>query len=150
MQQRAAGGFAQRFADGGSPAFRRLSHPYITSGSGLRDDVPALLKRNEFVLTDHAVLDRRLKGDGPALAWAHNRKDYLGMAAIINKHFAPPMLSFDLPALPDTSRAAAPREEHLLTFVDPALRQTATVSGSPTDLAALEKMMKHRKIVASR
>jgi tape measure domain-containing protein len=150
VQQRAAGGFAQRFADGGSPAFRRLSHPYITSGSGLRDDVPALLKRNEFVLTDHAVMDRRLRGDGPALAWAHNRKDYPGMAAIIAKHFGSPLLSFDLPALPDASRARAPREAHVLTLQDPATRTTASVTGTPTDLAALERMMRHRKIVASR
>jgi hypothetical protein len=109
-----------------------------------------MLDYHEFVLRRGAVHDQRLGNDGPALAWAHNEKDYQGMSAIINKHFGPPMLSFDLPALPDTSRAASARAEHLLTFVDPALRQTATVSGSPTDLAALEKMMKHRKIVASR
>jgi TP901 family phage tail tape measure protein len=59
--QRAGGGLAgyepMKFAAGGSPLqhFPRLSNPYITSGSGLRDDVPALLKKKEFVQPDTAV-----------------------------------------------------------------------------------------------
>jgi hypothetical protein len=59
--QRAGGGLAgyepMKFAAGGSPLqhFPRLANPYITSGSGLRDDVPALLKKKEFVQPDTAV-----------------------------------------------------------------------------------------------
>ncbi len=42
------------FARGGE-VFRRLASPHISQGSGLRDDVPAMLTRNEFVLTPSAV-----------------------------------------------------------------------------------------------
>jgi tape measure domain-containing protein len=50
----ATGGLVYGFANGGSfqQIFRRLSSPLITSGSGLRDDVPALLKRREFIMPD--------------------------------------------------------------------------------------------------
>ncbi len=59
--QKAMGGLASMgvagFAAGGSPAqmFRRLSNPYITRGSGVKDDVPALLKKFEFVQPDTSV-----------------------------------------------------------------------------------------------
>jgi tape measure domain-containing protein len=53
----ALGGLVQAYALGGSvfQQFRRLRSAYITQGSGLRDDVPALLKRKEFVQPDWAT-----------------------------------------------------------------------------------------------
>ncbi len=41
-------------AAGGQP-FQRLTAPFITQGSGLSDDVPALLMRDEFVMRKAAV-----------------------------------------------------------------------------------------------
>lgn len=41
-------------ADGG-PIFPRLTDPHITKGSGSRDDVPAMLKKDEFVFRPEAV-----------------------------------------------------------------------------------------------
>ena len=62
VTQKALGGMVgvPGFAVGGSPAniwqqFRRLSNPLITSGSGLRDDVPAMLKKYEFVQPSESV-----------------------------------------------------------------------------------------------
>lgn len=44
------------FAAGGSPMqFKRLASPYINKGGGLRDDVPAMLKRKEFVQPPETV-----------------------------------------------------------------------------------------------
>ena len=45
------------FAFGGHvwSQFKRLSSPFITRGSGLRDDVPAMLTRNEYVQPEPAV-----------------------------------------------------------------------------------------------
>lgn len=53
---RAAGGpvVPEAYADGGD-VFRRLPSPYISSGGGTRDDVPAMLMRGEFVLKQSAV-----------------------------------------------------------------------------------------------
>ena len=42
------------FADGGS-IFKRMTKRFITQGSGLKDDVPILAKKNEYVHTDKAV-----------------------------------------------------------------------------------------------
>ena len=42
------------FAAGGS-VFQRLVSPYISQGSGLRDDVPAMLMRGEYVVRKAAV-----------------------------------------------------------------------------------------------
>jgi len=44
-------------AKGGSvhDAFKRLSNRFITAGGGTKDDVPAMLKKGEFVHTDKAV-----------------------------------------------------------------------------------------------
>lgn len=39
----------------GGPMFPRLTDPYITKGSGVRDDVPAMLKKKEFVFRPEAV-----------------------------------------------------------------------------------------------
>ena len=50
----ATGGLAQPFARGGS-VFQRLVSPYISQGSGLRDDVPAMLMRGEYVVRKAAV-----------------------------------------------------------------------------------------------
>jgi len=62
VTKRAMGGMVgvPGFAAGGSPAnvwqqFRRLTNPLITSGSGLRDDVPAMLKKYEFVQPSESV-----------------------------------------------------------------------------------------------
>lgn len=62
IKQRATGGLAgvPGFAVGGSPStmlqqFRRLSNPYITRGSGIKDDVPAMLKRYEFIQPEESV-----------------------------------------------------------------------------------------------
>lgn len=62
VTQKALGGMVgvPGFATGGSPAniwqqFRRLTNPLITSGSGLRDDVPAMLKKYEFVQPSESV-----------------------------------------------------------------------------------------------
>lgn len=44
----------QGFSRGGQ-VFKKLSNRFITSGSGLRDDVPALLKRKEFVQSEPAT-----------------------------------------------------------------------------------------------
>jgi TP901 family phage tail tape measure protein len=44
----------QRFASGGQ-VFKRLADRFITAGSGFIDDVPALLKKNEFVQSEPAV-----------------------------------------------------------------------------------------------
>ncbi len=43
-----------QFAEGGS-VFKRLANAFISKGSGLRDDVPAMLTRGEFVLKNSAV-----------------------------------------------------------------------------------------------
>ena len=60
--QKATGGLVgvPGFATGGSPAaawqkFKRLSNPHITRGSGVRDDVPAMLKKFEFVQPSESV-----------------------------------------------------------------------------------------------
>ncbi len=55
--EKALGGIVPGFAFGGSPLthFPRLSSPYISRGSGVKDDVPAMLKRNEFVQPPWAV-----------------------------------------------------------------------------------------------
>ncbi len=45
----------QAFAMGGGVLFPRLTAPYIHTGSGTRDDVPALLMRGEYVLRRSAV-----------------------------------------------------------------------------------------------
>jgi len=52
--KKSAGGAVARYAGGGL-AFPRLGSPYITSGGGMVDDVPALLKRNEFVMNPSAT-----------------------------------------------------------------------------------------------
>ena len=44
----------QGMESGGTP-FPRLTDPYITKGSGQRDDVPAMLKKKEFVFRPEAV-----------------------------------------------------------------------------------------------
>jgi TP901 family phage tail tape measure protein len=97
VQARADGGLIQGFASGGSPAFRRLSSPYITAGSGQRDDVPAMLMKNEYVLRAAAVHAPDLHGDGLALASAHNKGDWDQMRNILNNHLplpSGPALSF--------------------------------------------------------
>ena len=99
VQERAGGGLVQGFASGGSPAFRRLASPHITAGSGLRDDVPAMLMRNEYVLRASAVAAPALKGDGIALATAHNHGNWERMQAILAKHLGPPQIKLDMPAL---------------------------------------------------
>ena len=48
------GDLIQGFSAGGS-VFKRLASRFITAGSGLRDDVPALLKKNEFVQSEPAT-----------------------------------------------------------------------------------------------
>jgi|GEM_PF-6562159 len=40
---------------GGGAVFRRPANPLVTQGSGTKDDVPALLMRNEFVMRRSAV-----------------------------------------------------------------------------------------------
>ena len=62
VEQKSSGGSVGvlGFSGGGSPAaalqqFSRLARPYITSGSGVKDDVPAMLKRNEYVQPMEAV-----------------------------------------------------------------------------------------------
>ena len=58
IEKHATGGSVgvMKFATGGTPAkFPRLSRPLITSGSGRRDDVPAMLTRKEFVQSVPAV-----------------------------------------------------------------------------------------------
>ena len=50
----ATGGHIQAYADGGS-VFKRLSNRLITSGSGTKDDVPAMLMKDEFVHRSAAV-----------------------------------------------------------------------------------------------
>lgn len=54
IQQFQKGGRVQKFADGGTP-FRRLQSRFINRGSGNKDDVPALLMKNEFVHRAAAV-----------------------------------------------------------------------------------------------
>ena len=54
LSSMATGGMVKGYAEGGQ-VFSRPSDPYVTTGSGLRDDVPALLKKNEFVLQPSAV-----------------------------------------------------------------------------------------------
>ena len=59
VSEKATGGLAgvvPGFAVGGTPAyFPRLASPLITAGSGLRDDVPAMLKRFEFIQPEESV-----------------------------------------------------------------------------------------------
>lgn len=62
VEKKATGGLVgvRGFAAGGSPTdawqmFQRLSSPLITRGSGLRDDVPAMLKKWEFVQPPESV-----------------------------------------------------------------------------------------------
>ncbi|MDD2231142.1 MAG: hypothetical protein PHY48_17285, partial [Candidatus Cloacimonetes bacterium] len=50
----ATGGHIQAYADGGS-VFKRLSNRLITTGSGTKDDVPAMLMKDEFVHRSAAV-----------------------------------------------------------------------------------------------
>ena len=72
VQKKAIGGLVQSFATGGRVAaaqFRRLSHPFINRGSGTKDDVPAMLKRNEFVMRPEAV-----KHYGLGLLYALNNR----------------------------------------------------------------------------
>lgn len=52
--QAATGGLIQAFATGGS-VFKRLANRFITAGSGTKDDVPALLMKDEFVQRSAAV-----------------------------------------------------------------------------------------------
>jgi hypothetical protein len=98
VQAAAGGGIIHGFASGGSPDFRRLSSPHITTGSGLRDDVPAMLMRNEYVLRASAVAAPALKGDGIALATAHNHGNWERMQSILAKHLGPPQIKLDMPA----------------------------------------------------
>lgn len=62
VEKKSTGGLAgvMHFAKGGSPSqvlqkFTRLTNPYITSGGGVKDDVPAMLKRREYVQPTEAV-----------------------------------------------------------------------------------------------
>lgn len=58
VEKKASGGLpgVVGFSGGGTPAyFRRLSNPYISMGYGVGDDVPALLKRTEFIQPPLAV-----------------------------------------------------------------------------------------------
>ncbi len=50
----AMGGLVQKFADGGS-VFPRLANSLISKGSGLKDDVAAMLSKGEFVHTARSV-----------------------------------------------------------------------------------------------
>jgi len=54
VEKKAGGGEVGFFAEGGS-VFRRLTKRFISAGSGLRDDVPAMLMKGEFVHTVDAV-----------------------------------------------------------------------------------------------
>ncbi len=89
---KAEGGLVHGFSRGGSPAFRRLSNPYITRGGGVRDDVPAMLKRHEYVLRTEAVKAPELRGNGVALASAHNKKDWGRMRNILNQTLGMPQI----------------------------------------------------------
>ena len=53
-QQLNTGGLVQMFANGGD-VFRKLASPLIRMGSGLKDDVPAMLTKGEFVHNVGAV-----------------------------------------------------------------------------------------------
>ncbi|NIP43251.1 MAG: phage tail tape measure protein [Aliifodinibius sp.] len=61
VEARSTGGLA-------GSGFNRLSSPHITSGSGLKDDVPALLKKNEYVHRPEAVKAYGL----PFMEWVNN------------------------------------------------------------------------------
>lgn len=52
--QKFAGGIIEKFAGGGT-VFKRLSSRLITNGSGTKDDVPAMLMKDEFVHKQAAV-----------------------------------------------------------------------------------------------
>ena len=56
VEKREAGGLigAEEYAGGGS-VFRRRSAPYIGTGSGKKDDVPALLMKGEYIIKQSAV-----------------------------------------------------------------------------------------------
>lgn len=54
VSKRAEGGYIEKYAGGGS-VFKRLANRYISSGSGTKDDVPALLWKGEFVHKVNAV-----------------------------------------------------------------------------------------------
>jgi len=51
---RANGGYIDGYANGGN-VFKRLSSPFISKGSGRKDDVPAMLMKGEFVQKVSAV-----------------------------------------------------------------------------------------------
>ena len=157
VQQRSVGGFAgpvQGLAGGGQP--RRLSSRYITGGAGGVDRFgPVMLDHREFVLQRGSVHAPELGGDGLALAWAHNRQDWVGMHSLLSKHLGPPQIALDLPPVPAELSGSGRvdrrgGDERTLVFRDPATKEEAKVTGSSFDLERLERQLKHRGVVSSR
>lgn len=117
IEQHASGGLAgvMGFASGGSPMqFPRLTSPYIMKGSGLRDDVPAMLTRKEFVQpaqsVDHYGVDAmealRLRKIPRALLRGYQEFSEGGLAVPLGMRSAP----ISLPS--STSGASSAQANH--------------------------------------